>query len=243
MDLDKIRTRLSRRLTPTLNARTPHGALRVRCTTSKSVIEARSRFRLEPETLAWIDRLPRGDRLWDIGANIGLIAMYAAKAGLSVLAFEPGADNYAAMNEALWLNALGDKVSAYCIALSQTSGVGAFHMGDPRAGAALHAFGDPVSHAGAFRPKFSQAMVGLSIDDAIRLLGFPPPDHIKLDVDSIEVGILRGARLILPSVKSVLIEIEHTRPSDWRQAVEELMQAAGFVSHNRNDRNVAFVRA
>lgn len=243
MDLDKIRTRLSRRLAPTLTTQTPHGPLQVRCTTSKAVIEARSRFRLEPETLAWIDHLPRGDLLWDIGANIGLIAMYAAKSGLSVLAFEPGADNYAAMNEALWLNDLGDQVSAYCIALSETTGVGVFHMGDPRAGAALHAFGEPVSHAGAFRPKFSQAMVGLSVDDAIRLVGFPPPNHIKLDVDSIEVGILRGARLTLPTVKSVLIEIEPTRPPDWRQAVEELMQAAGFISHNRDDRNVAFVRA
>src|SRR3990172_6587942 len=34
----------------------------------------------EPETLDWIDSLPRASVLWDIGANIGLYACYAAKA-------------------------------------------------------------------------------------------------------------------------------------------------------------------
>lgn len=243
MDLEKTRVKLGRALAPTVVAQTPHGALRIRCTTSKSVSEARERFGLEPETLAWIDQLPRGDRLWDIGANIGLIALYAAKAGLDVTAFEPGAENYAAMNESIWLNRLGGRVRAYCIALSESSGVGDFHMGDPRAGAALHAFGEPESHAGRFDPGFSQAMLGLSIDDAVALMGFPPPDHIKLDVDSIEDRILRGAKATLPKVKSVLIEIEDTRPAEWRETVHGLMQAAGFTVRNPDLRNVEFVRA
>jgi len=34
----------------------------------------------EPETLEWIDRIPRGSVLWDIGANVGLYSCYAAKA-------------------------------------------------------------------------------------------------------------------------------------------------------------------
>src|SRR5690348_10867014 len=34
----------------------------------------------EPETLAWIDSLPTGSTLWDVGANVGLYSCYAAKA-------------------------------------------------------------------------------------------------------------------------------------------------------------------
>ena len=34
----------------------------------------------EPETLEWIDGIPRGSVVWDIGANIGLYSCYCAKA-------------------------------------------------------------------------------------------------------------------------------------------------------------------
>ena len=33
----------------------------------------------EPETLEWIDSIPGGSILWDVGANIGLYSIYAAK--------------------------------------------------------------------------------------------------------------------------------------------------------------------
>ena len=33
----------------------------------------------EPETLQWIDEMPRGSVLWDIGANVGIYSSYAAK--------------------------------------------------------------------------------------------------------------------------------------------------------------------
>ena len=48
----------------------------------------------EPETLEWIDEIPQGSVLWDIGANIGLYTCYAAKArGCRVFAFEPSVFN------------------------------------------------------------------------------------------------------------------------------------------------------
>ena len=39
----------------------------------------------EPETLEWIETIPQGSTFWDIGANIGLYSLYAARArGCSV---------------------------------------------------------------------------------------------------------------------------------------------------------------
>lgn len=32
-----------------------------------------------PETLEWIDNFPQGSVLWDVGANVGLYSIYAAK--------------------------------------------------------------------------------------------------------------------------------------------------------------------
>ena len=44
----------------------------------------------EPETLEWIDSLPEGSVLWDVGANVGLYSVYAAKKRrCRVWAFEP----------------------------------------------------------------------------------------------------------------------------------------------------------
>ena len=39
----------------------------------------------EPETLAWIDGFKKNDSLLDIGANIGMYSLYAAKKGVKYL--------------------------------------------------------------------------------------------------------------------------------------------------------------
>ncbi len=65
-----------------------------------SAPNALSRFRYEtfsskePETLEWINHLPSGAILWDIGANVGLYSIYAAKKReCKVWAFEPSIFN------------------------------------------------------------------------------------------------------------------------------------------------------
>ena len=48
----------------------------------------------EPETLNWIDSLPEESELWDVGANIGLYSIYAAKKKkCNVFSFEPSVFN------------------------------------------------------------------------------------------------------------------------------------------------------
>ena len=47
-----------------------------------------------PETVKWIDSMPEGLVLWDIGANFGLYSVYAAKKSkCKVWAFEPSIFN------------------------------------------------------------------------------------------------------------------------------------------------------
>ena len=59
-----------------------------------------NRFRVEsfsnkePETLKWIDCFPDNAVLWDVGANVGLYSVYAAKKkNCNVIAFEPSVFN------------------------------------------------------------------------------------------------------------------------------------------------------
>jgi len=82
-----------------------------------SVPNALSQFRAdtfstkEPETLEWLDRMPRGSVLWDIGANVGLYACYAAKVrGCRVFAFELSVFNLELLARNIFLNRLTDSL-------------------------------------------------------------------------------------------------------------------------------------
>jgi FkbM family methyltransferase len=168
----------------------------------------------EPDTLAWIDRFVReGDTLYDVGANIGLYALYAARrrhGRCRVLAFEPEALNYARLNQNIVRNELSECVTAYCLAITDRTVLDLFYVKAFAPGAALHAFGRPVTQGEQpFAPRNRQGMLGVSLDDLTGPLGLPFPNHIKIDVDGIEERIIEGATRTLtdPRLKSVLVEV------------------------------------
>jgi len=134
-------------------------------------------------------------------------------------------------------------VDALCVALSDVSAIGALNMGDRRAGGAHHAFGVTQTVKGEFTPQFSQAVLGLTADDAIERFGLPAPQHIKLDVDSIEDRILAGAARTLRGVQSLLIEVESVRTPAWREGVRARLGAAGLKPVDETAHNVCFIRA
>jgi len=83
----------------------------------------------EPETLDWIDQLPMGSKLWDIGANIGLYSIYAAqKRKCRVVAFEPSVFNLELLARNLFLNGLQERVSLVPLALSDKLAVNQLRM-------------------------------------------------------------------------------------------------------------------
>ena len=183
----------------------------------------------EPETVAWIDEFIRdGEVMWDIGANIGLYALYAALGpGIRVLAFEPGAGSFAALMRNVELNAMGDRIAAYCLAFDEATGLDVLHMMHTGAGHSMHAFGRGEAADWPMTPPFSQACLGFSIDDFRRIFDAPPPDHVKLDVDGNEAKIIRGGRQTLAGAKTVLVEIED-RGGDGEADAAAALEALGF---------------
>lgn len=183
----------------------------------------------EPETVAWIDEfIADGEVMWDIGANIGLYALYAALGpGIRVLAFEPGAGSFAALMRNVELNAMGDRIAAYCLAFDETTGLDVLHMMHTGAGHSMHAFGRPETARGKMTPTFSQPTLGFSIDDFRRIFDALPPDHVKLDVDGNEAKIIRGGRQTLAGAKTVLVEIED-RGGDGEADAAAALEALGF---------------
>lgn len=211
---------------------TPYGPLTLLADHPQNLDMAYKYFDREPETFAWIDSFEAGSVFWDIGANIGEFTLYAAQRGdLQVLAFEPAAANYALLNRNLAANGLTDRAMAYAVAFSDTVGLGALHLSAANAGSVGNAFGTRDTSMGSrLESPESQGAVGCSVDAFIDLFDAPVPNHLKIDVDSIEEQILLGAQNCLanPGLRSVLLEFT---PNDTarNERMTELIVRHGFT--------------
>ena len=194
-----------------------------------------NRFRLEsfatkePETLDWIDQLPKGCTLWDVGANVGLYSIYAAKKmECRVIAFEPSVFNLELLARNLFINGLQERVRLVPLALSDKLEQSQLRMTSTEWGGALSSFGQNFGWDGqALDQIFSFPTLGISMDEGISLLRLPDPDFIKMDVDGIEHIILRGGTKVLAGIQGILIEINDGFEEQAKES-ERLLRHAGL---------------
>jgi len=213
-----------------------HHGVRLRLMSQNTV----NRFRVatfsskEPETLDWIDRLPEGSVLWDIGANVGLYSCYAAKKRrCKVIAFEPSVFNVETLARNIMLNELVESVSIFPLPLSESRMESKMNMSSTEWGGAMSTFHEDVTHDGSsLKVIFQFTTYGLSVDDAVSLLKVPSPDYIKMDVDGIEHLILRGCPDVLARVKGVLVEINDDYELQRNEA-QTLLASAGLVMQEK----------
>lgn len=222
------RALVSERLVQSVTIETTSGPIRFVTPTGRSMHDPWSLYNNEPETIRWLDSLPAGAVLWDIGANVGTYALYAARArGLRVLAFEPSASSHAVLVRNIEASGLGDRVNAYCLAFDATSRLDYLHMEATEAGHSMHAFATDQTVHGKVNPKFRQSVPGFAIDQFCELFAPLPPEHIKLDVDGNEPAILRGATATLSThVQTVLVEIDNP---DAGSAIRACLAPLGFT--------------
>lgn len=163
----------------------------------------------EPETLEWIDSMQDGAIMWDVGANLGLYSLYAAKAkGSQVFAFEPSVFNLELLARNTYENKLQDKICIVPIALSNQTNFNDMHMINTQWGGALSTFGEDFGWDGKkINTNFLYKTIGITMDDAVNFLNIPSPSFIKMDVDGLEHLILLGGESILKNVDSILIEV------------------------------------
>jgi FkbM family methyltransferase len=189
----------------------------------------------EPETLEWIDSIPEGSVLWDIGANVGLYSMYAAeKRKCRVYAFEPSVFNLELLARNLFLNNLHGAVNIIPLALSNKLGQDRMRMTTTEWGGALSSFGSDIGWNGEpIKTIFEFPTFGMTIDQAVSLLELPSLDFIKMDVDGIEHVILEGARETLPRIQQILMEINKDFDEQVSHSSKLLSEAGLCLSANR----------
>lgn len=205
---------------------------------------ARTYATKEPETLDWIERFFNpGEVMYDIGANIGLYSLFAAKhlrGQCKVYAFEPEALNHAQLSKNIYLNGLSGVVLPCCLAVTDKLCFDRFYL-HPRnfvnmaaghlvSGSALHSFGSTEDYSGAsFQPFHKQGAVGVSLDHLWQKWDLDFPNHIKIDVDGLEEKIFAGAKHTLadPRLKSVLVEVSAAKGAS--DPILKRLTQAGFV--------------
>lgn len=223
------RALVAQRLTQRVTLATAGGPMVVETATPRATHGPWTFHDDEPETIRWLDELPPGDVLWDIGANIGVYALYAAIArGMKVLAFEPGAASYAALVRNIEINRLGGRIDAYCLAFDRDTRLDYLQMSDTGAGHSHHMFGaERPRRDAAAATTFRQAAASFAVDRFHALFGPPPPAHIKLDVDGIEAEIVEGAAATLAAhTRTILVEIEDAQRG---RRLRDQLGALGFA--------------
>ena len=249
----RMRAEMAASATPLYRLETATGPLTFRCASAEAV-KAAARFAYdEPETVWWIDHLVRpGDCVWDVGANVGLYALYAAARvgeGGTVVAFEPAADNYAALCRNAALNPMPADLRCYCVALSDQTRAATLHLTSQDAGRAAHVFGRTEDAASGEARPHTQSALGFTADDLVARFGVRTPDHIKIDVDSIEERIVKGGAGAFAKARTLIVELNIGETAEARKAsLRQAIEALGFVEHAetaerfKDRRNRIFVR-
>lgn len=173
------------------------GALEFVCDDPIEVWRAQTWATKEPGTIAWLDTLQPDDVFYDIGANIGIYTLYAAKRCCAVYAFEPHVGNAHALLRNIAHNRLTN-VQVVTVALSDRERWNHMEYGSLRVGSSNNQFG-------RFGP-VREWKWSTTVDDFV--INAPNPTVIKIDVDGIEADILHGARHVLANgVRSAQVEV------------------------------------
>lgn len=189
----------------------------------------------EPGTISWINSFEAGSVFWDVGANIGVYALYAAVArGCQVVAFEPAAANFEGLNANIRANQLDRRIQALCLCLGDTARADFLHMQDVSVGGALHNFGEAIDYKGdRFIPSFLQGSLSVPLDELIERYRLPFPANIKIDVDGAERQVINGGRRTWTDqrLRSVLVEVD----LNYEAEVAEISSTLDSAGLRRDD--------
>jgi len=220
-----IASTVAEKMIPIVDINTEYGEINFYSLGGIPAWRAHTLLTKEPETIDWINKMNNNDVFWDIGANVGVYSLYAAKKGLLVNSFEPSSANYFLLNKNIEINHLSKSISAFCFAFNDKVLLNSFNMSNTEFGSAHSTFSENIDQYGNnFTPIFKQGMIGFDIDGFINQFSPKFPNHIKIDVDGIEDKIINGAKKTLNDkrLKSLLVELDLTRPEYCKEMIESI---------------------
>ena len=177
------------------------------------------------------EQVKEGDVFFDIGANIGVFSLYAAKKfdSIKVYSFEPEYSNLNLLKENIYYNHLAQKIKPFSVGVSDFTGLSELHLQDVSAAAAASTESNrPIAMTDeGYKVVFSEGIVAATLDYICEQLKVVPC-ALKIDTDGNEVKVLAGAQKTLkdPRLRSIAIEMPDEGAKG--KACREMLQSAGF---------------
>lgn len=178
----------------------------------------------------------RGEHAYDIGANVGffslLLASLVGPCG-KVHAFEPSPPEADAIDALVGCNNLAKIVHIHRMAVSDETGHSTF-LSSGLTGMLANAPQSKGEHVGVM----TQSVPTTTLDDFVFARGHPPPNFVKIDVESAEAMVLAGAeRVLAVNRPTMLIELHGRRAA--QHALSRLFNARYDCLHVQPSGNVS----
>jgi FkbM family methyltransferase len=176
----------------------------------------------ESETVEWIKRFDKNSNFLDIGANIGIFSLLAAKRNHNVIAIEPESLSFAMLNLNIYDNKLNNTVTAFPLSIDCFNKVSHLNIYKMGWGRSMHSFDtDIIIDNQKNEPEFLQGSIGICLDNLLEQIKFTP-DYVKIDVDGNELRVIKGSNDLLKSknIKSILIEIDPERVLEKKEIID-----------------------
>jgi FkbM family methyltransferase len=177
----------------------------------------------------------RGCRIaYDVGAHVGFFTLFLSQVVRSdglVHAFEPSAPEARLLRELIRCNHLEERIAVHECAVCDEDGQVSFNVGHASSTGILHKA--PANRSAGDRP--SCTVRSVTLDHFVYGMGNPAPDVMKIDVESAETLVLRGAsRLLREHRPRMLIELHGPKAC---QETVSLLLADGYrietIAHPR----------
>lgn len=170
-----------------------------------------ARMNYEIENMDFIDMIPKGEILYDLGACEGRFSIYAAKKGIETYAFEPDQYNYSVLEENIQLNQLESKLSSFKVGVGDKNDIVKMMIGQPWSGGHQKV----VQYENYTRTDLQFDFVESTkiklvvLDDFIIERQLPIPNYMKVDIDGSELPFLSGAKKTLSHslMKGIIFEL------------------------------------
>jgi FkbM family methyltransferase len=194
----------------------------------------------QPATIAWIDGFLPDSVFWDVGANVGVYALYAALRGdTTVVALEPAAVNYFLLSANCEVNKFDGRMQCLLVGLGRQRSVQRLEVSQFAAAQSFSFLGKDQPYQGR------QAALIVSMDELVEDYGVACPNYIKVDVPGLSEDIIAGGERTLQRKDVREIHIEITTSKAGRRIVDMLARH-GFVASARDEHggsgDVTFVR-